>query len=145
MENKASKSNVSFENLRTLSQINNKELIKMDKEVKELLEKLEKVSKELREQLKKNASQKDALVSSAPTKVEKKEALKQEKEVKVEQKEVKVQAAIKPVQQKSWQKPVDGKRPFSGEKAPFNKPVNGFSRDKKPGFAGKDQTKKPLP
>ena len=43
---------VSFDNLRTLSQINNKELLKMDKDVKHLLGQLESVSRNIREQIK---------------------------------------------------------------------------------------------
>ena len=72
MENK-NKQGVSFENLRCLSNINNKELIKMDKDVKGLMGQLETISKNIREQMKK-ASQ----VSAMP-KVEKQEEIVQTK------------------------------------------------------------------
>ncbi len=146
MENKASKSSVSFENLRTLSQINNKELIKMDKEVKDLLEKLEKVSKELREQLKKNASQKVAVSPVVKEIAEEKvqvieapKALKEVKEIKRDEKSPNVKTMQKP-----WQKPMDSKRPIPNNQQSFNKPQQGFKDGKKPGFM-KDQNKKPMP
>ena len=141
MENKTNKKQISFDNLRSLSQINNKDLIKMDKDVKELLEKLEKFSKDVREQIKKKTTQKEE-ASLATLKAEKQQA---EKEVVVSDNK---KVVAQKVEQKPWQQKDNKQKPaFSNntQNSFNNNQRSGQFRDKKPPFASSlnTQNKKP--
>ena len=138
MENKTTNKNVSFENLRMLSQINNKELLKMDKEVKDILEKFEKLSKDLREQIKQKASKKVA-VSSTQKQEEQKKIEQIKPDAKSKQAESKTSKNVQIMSkqaEKTWQKkPQDQNKPFAKKnpQTPFVKQP--FSKDKKPAFS----------
>lgn len=56
-QNNANKQKVTFDNLIRLSQINNKDLLKMNKEVKSLLGKMENITKQVRDNLKQKANE----------------------------------------------------------------------------------------
>ena len=65
--NNTTKQKVSFENLKNLSQINNRDLLKMDKEIKGFLVQMESINKTIRE----NLRTKNKEENSAPVKAEK--------------------------------------------------------------------------
>ncbi|MBR1925337.1 MAG: translation initiation factor IF-2 [Clostridia bacterium] len=137
MENKTNKQ-ISFDNLRSLSQINNKDLIKMDKEVKELLEKLEKFGKDVREQLKKKVAQKEEA------------SLAVKKEQKEEKKEAVFVADKKPtapkVEQKVWQNKEKQQKPqYPNNKNSFSNQKSGQFKDKKQGFTSFNNQNKNTP
>ena len=108
MENKA-KQAVSFENLRTLSGINNKDLIKMDKDIKSMLTELEGINRNIRERMK-----------GEQKKVEQKQ---EEAKVVNKQPSVYVESEKKTSATKSWQRP---------EKKDYNRQSNSKPTDRKP-------------
>lgn len=156
MENKNVK-NVSFENLRSLSSLNNKELLKMDKEVKELLSELDVISKKVRE-YKKNASMlsNSASVSQKKEQIEQPVVEKKEKTTEFKKIEPKLRQRdnLQPQNQtqgqnQGWRKPQDRwQRPqgqsqsqnqrFQNNRGDSNRPV--FDRNKKPNFQQKPKT-----
>ena len=74
-KNNQNKQKVSFENLKNLSQINNKDLLKMDKEIKSLLGQMESITKIIRENFRnKNQEQQTSVKEKEIEKQEEKPA-----------------------------------------------------------------------
>lgn len=122
---------VSFDNLRTLSQINNKELLKMDKDVKHLLGQLESVSRNIREQIKEVS---DNRAKSVEVSEIEKGKVVQQPEVAPVPIEVKKQINQPQAEVKQWQR-------RDGVKTAPSRPP--FDRNKRPPFQERTSSSSP--
>ena len=115
MEKNSENKGVSFDNLRTLSQINNKDLFKMDKDVKSLLVQLESVNKRIHENLKK-ASEIPPIVKTMQEPV-----IEKPVQVEVKQPEASPLTEVKQWQNKEGDKPTPSSSNFRPNPRPtFN-------------------------
>ena len=121
MENKNENKGVSFDNLRTLSQINNKDLFRMDKDVKGLLVQLESVSKNIHEQIKKTVEPPIPVIKA----MDKEPIVEQSAKVEVKKPEESPKTEVK-----QWQRK-DDTRPVPSHS---DRPNNNFDKNRRPPF-----------
>ncbi len=135
------KAAVSFENLRTITQINNKDLLRMDKDIKNLLVNLDGINRQIRNSMRSLSEQKMQKVrESAEIQTEIKETPQVEKKViEKAQPEVRSPRPAYPSQ--------ESPRPFANQQRPFrdqqNRPPRPFNQGQVTGASTPNRTARP--